>query len=91
LGVAVTNWLPAQFIIVGVHFHLAASLLWALLLSSAIRILVAIIFLPRVQELRKPRRKLSPYQLVFRFTRFNAFSGLLYDIITKVQKQDRDR
>lgn len=91
LGVAVTNWLPAQFSIAGMQFHLAASLLWALLLSSAIRILVALVFLPRVQELRKPRRKISPYQLVFRFTRFNAFSGLLYDIVTKVQKHDRDR
>ncbi len=91
LGVAVTNWLPAQFHINGLHIQLAASLLWALLLSSAMRILVAMIFLPRIQELRKPRRKISPYQLVFRFTRFNAFSGLLYDIVTKVQKQDRDR
>jgi MFS family permease len=91
LGVAVTNWLPDHFVIAGVQFHLAASLLWALLLSSAIRILVALVFLPRVQELRKPRRKISPYQLVYRFTRFNAFSGLLYDIITKVQKHDRDR
>jgi MFS family permease len=91
LGVAVTNWLPAQFSLAGMQFHLAASLLWALLLSSAIRILVALVFLPRVQELRKPRRKISPYQLVFRFTRFNAFSGLLYDIVTKVQKHDRDR
>ena len=91
LGVAVTNWLPAQFSLAGMQFHLAASLLWALLLSSAIRILVALVFLPRVQELRKPRRKISPYQLVFRFTRFNAFSGLLYDIVTKVQKHDRER
>lgn len=91
LGVAVTNWLPAQYSLAGVHIQLAASLLWALLLSSAMRVLVAVIFLPRVQELRKPRRKITPYQLVFRFTRFNAFSGLLYDIVTKIQKQDRER
>ena len=91
LGVAVTRWLPAQFTLGGVHVHLVASLLWALLLSTLIRVLVAVIFLPRVQELRKPRRRISPYQLVFRFTRFNAFSGLLYDIVTKVQKHDRER
>lgn len=91
LGVAVTRWVPAEFSIAGLHVHLPASLLWALLLSTAIRILVALIFLPRVQELRKPRRRISPYQLVFRFTRFNAFSGLLYDIVTKVQRQDRER
>jgi len=91
LGVAVTRWVPAEFTLFGLHLQLAASLLWALLLSTAIRVLVAVIFLPRVQELRKPRRRISPYQLVFRFTRFNAFSGLLYDIVTKVQRQDRDR
>lgn len=91
LGVAVTQWLPVEFQIAGIHVHLVAGLLWALLLSSIVRIMVAVIFLPRIQELRKPRRRISPYQLVFRFTRFNAFSGLLYDIVAKVQKQDRDR
>lgn len=91
LGVAVTRWLPTQFTIAGIEFDLLASLFWAFLLSSTMRIIVALVFLPRVQELRKPRRKISPYQLVFRFTRFNAFSGLLYDIVTKVQKHDRER
>jgi len=91
LGVIVSNTLPERFTLLGLQFHLAASLLWALLLSSAMRILVAIVFLPRVQELRTPRRKITPYQLVFRFTRFNAFSGLLYDIVAKVQKQDQQR
>lgn len=91
VGVAVTRWLPTKFLFAGVHFHLVAGLIWALLLSSVVRILVAMIFLPRVQEVRKPRRKISPYQLVFRFTRFNAFSGLLYDIVARVQRQDRER
>jgi len=91
LGVVVTHWLPTQFTLAGNEFHLVASLFWAFVLSSVMRIVVALLFLPRIQELRKPRRKISPYQLVFRFTRFNAFSGLLYDIVTKVQKHDRDR
>jgi len=41
---------------------------------------------PVIQNTRKPRRNVSPYQLVFRFTRLNAFSGLRYEIITRVKK-----
>lgn len=91
LGVLVSNTIPAELHIFGFKIHLLASLLWALLLSSVMRITVAVIFLPKIQESRPPRRKISPYQLVYRFTRFNAFSGLLYDIVTKVQKQDQER
>jgi hypothetical protein len=65
--------------------------MWAFVLSSVMRVIVSAAFLARVQELRKPRRRISPYQLVFRFTRFNAFSGLLYEIIARIQKNGRDR
>jgi len=88
LGVLVTDRLPANFNIAGVEISLAAGLMWAFLFSTLARILVSIVLLPHVQELRKPRRKSSPYELVFRFTRFNAFSGLLYDIIARVQKHE---
>lgn len=91
LGVLATRVIPAQISIMGFEFHVAAGLMWAFLLSSMMRVIVSAIFLGRIQELRKPRRRVSPYQLVFRFTRFNAFSGLLYEIIARVQKNERDR
>ena len=50
--------------------------------ASLLRILVALAFLPRLEEVRKPRRSMSPRQLVFRVTRFNAFSGLLYEVVS---------
>lgn len=86
LGVLATRLIPVHVSLFGLEIVFAASLLWAFLLSSLARVIVSAIFLPRIQELRKPRRRVSPYQLVFRFTRFNAFSGLLYDIITRVKK-----
>ena len=90
LGVLATRMIPAEVSVFGFEIVFAASLMWALLLSSLARVLVVSVFLRRVQELRKPRRKVSPYQLVFRFTRFNAFSGLLYEIITRVNKNERN-
>jgi hypothetical protein len=39
-------------------------------------------FVPRLEEVRKPRGSMSPRQLVFRVTRFNAFSGLLYEVVS---------
>ena len=90
LGVLATRVIPAELSVFGFEIVFAASLMWALLLSSLARVLVVSVFLRRVQELRKPRRKVSPYQLVFRFTRFNAFSGLLYEIITRVNKNERN-
>ncbi len=91
IGVLATRTLPAQFSVAGLEFNFAAALMWVFLLSALARGLVSAVFLPRIQELRKPRRKTSPYELVFRFTRFNAFSGLLYDIVARVQKNDQDR
>ena len=88
LGVLVTKNIPTHFSVMGMEISLAASLMWTFVLSTLIRVLVAIFFLPHVQELRKPRRKVSPYTLVYRFTRFNAFSGLLYDIVARIQKHD---
>lgn len=89
LGVLVTRTLPAQLTVFGVEISFAATLMWAFVLSSVMRILVSLLFLPKVQELRTPRRKTTPYELVYRFTRFNAFSGLIYEIVSKVNKSDR--
>lgn len=89
LGVAVTHLLPTHVSLAGMAFDLSTGILWAFLASTLLRSLIALAYLPRIQELREPRRKLSPYALVFRFTRFNAFSGLVYEIVTRVRKNER--
>jgi len=85
LGVLVQQNFPTDFIMLGHTFHLTTTILWVFIISTLARIVIAVILLPQLQELRIPRRKISPYTLVFRFTRFNAFSGLIYDIVTRAR------
>ena len=49
-------------------------------------LVVAVLFLPRLREVRQVRRTMTARQLVFRVTRFNAFSGLLYDVVTMFRR-----
>ena len=44
--------------------------------------------LSRVREVRPPRRSLSARNFVYRATRFNAFSGLVYEFVTLFRKKD---
>lgn len=89
LGVLATRLLPTQFTLGGWQIDLGTGILWAFLLSTLLRSVVALVYLGRIQELRSPRRRISPYALVFRFTRFNAFTGLVYEIVTRVRKSER--
>jgi MFS family permease len=87
LGALLIKVLP-QTIQVGEWSHtLGSTLLWLFLLSSLARIAVSAIFLPRLRDMRKPRRSISPYALVYRFTRFNAFMGLMYEVVTRIKKE----
>jgi hypothetical protein len=42
---------------------------------------IAIFGIRVVPQLRQPRRRLSPHALVLRVTGFNAFVGLVYELI----------
>ena len=65
-------------------------LLGVFALSALLRGLVALWFLPRLEEAKIPRRRMSPRQLMFRVTRFNAFSGLLYEVVTMARHWPRN-
>lgn len=90
LGVAVTHHLPAEFGFGPLRISLPSTLMWAFLVSALARLCVSALLLRRVPEPRRPRQAVSPYQLVYRFTRFNAFSGLLYDIVARVRRTGDD-
>jgi len=90
LGALLSRTLPAVTAVVGTH-HLPGSTLLAVFAASAVlRALTALLFLPRLQEVRKPRRAISARQLVFRVTRFSAFSGLLYDVVSMFRRSPED-
>jgi len=86
LGALLSRVIPAQWSVAGQTFSLPSVLLALFAVSACLRILVAALFLPRLQEVRQVRRTMSARELVFRVTRFNAFSGLLYDVVTMFRR-----
>ncbi len=81
-GALLSRTLPHELNLLGYNVAWSSALLGVFAASSLLRILVALTFLPRLEDVRKPRRSMSPRQLVFRVTRFNAFSGLLYEVVS---------
>jgi MFS family permease len=80
-GALLSRTLPVELSLGGYQVAWNSVLLGVFAVSSLLRIIVALTFVPRLEEVRKPRRSMSPRQLVFRVTRFNAFSGLLYEVV----------
>src|SRR5690606_9213367 len=64
IGVLIVNTIPQTFSISRWEFTITTTLFWAFIASSLLRGGVAAIFLPRLRELRKPRRQVTPYVLV---------------------------
>lgn len=70
------------------HGGVATALLNVFLVSSAARMLIALLLLRRVRELRRPRRAISARAFVFRATRFNAFVGLVYEFVARFHPRE---
>jgi MFS family permease len=91
LGALLSRSLPPLMESIGLHWAWGGSvLLGVFAISALLRVLVAMLFLPRLEEVRKPRRAMSARQLVFRVTRFSAFSGLLYEVVTMFRRRPED-
>jgi MFS family permease len=87
IGAGLTHWMPAGISLFG-HPHKGGSVFPGLFAASGLlRLLVAGVFLPRLEEVRKVRRTMSARELVFRVTRFNAFMGLLYEVVTMFHRE----
>lgn len=90
LGTLLIRSLPQQGVLFGIEWQWSSMLLATFAASAVLRGMVAVVFLPRLEEARVPRRRMSPRQLVFRVTRFNAFSGLLYEAVTMFRSSPRE-
>jgi len=86
LGALLSRVVPVEWVVAEQVFTLPSVLLLVFAVSASLRILVAALFLPRLREVRQVRRTMSARELVFRVTRFNAFSGLLYDVVTMFRR-----
>lgn len=89
-GALLTHFLPQSGVLFGWHWRWEGSvLLGVFAVSALLRGLVAYRFLPRLEEVKTPRRHMSPRQLVFRVTGFNAVSELFYEVVTLFRRPPR--
>lgn len=84
LGIQLISVVPVRPTLLGDPGH-ASVLLNLFMVSTAARLLIAILLLKRVRELRRPRRRISARHFVFRVTRFSAFMGLVYDAVAALR------
>ncbi|MCI0506226.1 MAG: MFS transporter [Gammaproteobacteria bacterium] len=76
--------LPNTVDVFGETYHWQHALLGVFLISALLRLSVALVFLPRLKEVRTVKQ-MTVTELIFRATRFSALSGFIYDIISSVR------
>lgn len=91
IGALFGGWVAsrADEIVAALPFHLGYGVFVVFVCSALFRTLVALWFLPRLEE---PRIRNRPHilTLVFRVARFNPISGLVIDWLTVVRRPDHE-
>jgi len=80
--------LPSSMNIFGQTYSWQSALLGVFLISFLLRLTIALLFLPRLKEVR-PVKPMTVTELIFRATRFSALSGFVYDIIAVVKHRKK--
>lgn len=88
LGGYLATHLGTSVEIGGFNLHWIFPIYGVFALSSVLRLMVAIIFLPKIREVREVEAW-SMRSLVFRVTRFHAVSGFVFDIVGSSRKPPR--
>jgi MFS family permease len=79
--------LPSEVAISERTFAWATPLYGVFVLSALARMLVAATFLPRLEEVRRVR-PMSASGLIFRVTRLHPISGIVFEIVGKLRRDD---
>ncbi|NJN52683.1 MAG: MFS transporter [Gammaproteobacteria bacterium] len=87
LGGLLGTQLPREIVVAGEHFDWLSALYGVFALSTMARLAVSAYFLPRLEEVRKVRR-MSASGLIFRVTRVHAVSGLIFEIVGRMRRND---
>lgn len=74
--------LPTSITIGSFHYAWLTVFYDAFLISAVLRGAVALLFLPRLEEVRSVRR-MNYTGLIFRVTRFSPISGVIFDIVSR--------
>jgi MFS family permease len=90
IGAFFASTLPRTSPVFGISDTLS-NLLYVFAISACIRMLPVIFMARHIPELRKPRRATSTQALVLRITGFNAFMGLVYELIGAPTRPSADQ
>lgn len=79
--------LPSSLSLFGSEFSWLTAIYGVFVFSTFARLTVAIIFLPRLPEVRDVRR-MSYSGLLFRVTRFSPISGVIFEVVNRKPKKE---
>jgi MFS family permease len=86
IGVLIIESFPVRLAFGTFSLQWSSVLLWVFLVSGICRASVAVFMLPRLAKFGRGRKSASGYQLIFRLVRFNAFMGLVYEVVAKTKR-----
>ena len=89
LGAALLHVVSERATLLG-NLEITTVLLNVFLISTVVRLLISLCFLPAIRETGLARRPMSARQFIFRVSRFNAFLGLGYDLVTDTPKKNKN-
>jgi MFS family permease len=90
LGGLLGTHLPREAIVLGEHITWLTPLYGVFLISALARMTVAACFLPRLKEVRRAR-PMSMSGLIFRVTRLHPVSGLIFEVVARRRRGDKDK
>jgi MFS family permease len=82
--------LPREAVILGEPIDWLTPLYGVFLVSALTRATVAACFLPRLKEVRRAR-PMSMSGLIFRVTRLHPVSGMIFEVVARRRRNDKDR
>lgn len=82
--------LPSEIALFGEHYSWLTGLYGVFVCSALARLVVAAVFLPRLEEVRRVR-PMSPSGLIFRVTRVHPVSGMVFEIVGKLRRGEDER
>ncbi len=89
LGSFLAIFLPTEISLFGWHHQWLTVFYGICLVSAALRMTVAMVFIRHIDEVRRVR-PIRYGKLIFRVTRFSPVSGLIFDIVGRQPRRDDD-
>lgn len=80
IGGYIATHAPKEITLFGAHYEWFSAIYAAFLLSTLARLAVAVVFLPRLREIRTVRKR-SVGGLIFRTARFQTLSWMSFDVV----------